>query len=241
VWNAKRFPALLQCSARYCEEPAGGSTPRVEVQLPNGSHIETDEPDASMKLSSCLGRDLRFVDRRPADDLDHYRRAASGKNPEEEVREDFGLLPNEPLPSFEGFPPELFRYVSPPGTYFDAYEIHALTTASLSEVARLSASSTVDARRFRPNLLIQSPDGVIGLPEHDWSGGELRIGAVRLQVVRVMTRCAMVTSEQGDLPKDTALMRTLVRETNYNLGSALSVLVPGEVSLGDPVEFVRQH
>jgi MOSC domain-containing protein YiiM len=51
----------------------------------------------------------------------------------------------------------------------------------------------------------------------------------------------MVTSEQGDLPKDTALMRTLVRETNYNLGSALSVLEPGEVSLGDSVELIRQH
>lgn len=239
VRNAKRFPALLQCTARYCEEPTGGSTPVVEVQLPNGSRIRTDQSDASEKLSKCLERDLRFVDRRPADDLDHYRRAAFGENPEEEVREEFGLLPDEPLPSFEGFPPELFEYVSPLGTYFDAYEIHALTTASLAAIARLSPGSTVDARRFRPNLLIQSADGITGLPEHDWSGCELRIGTVRLRAVCPMTRCAMVTWEQGDLPKAPALMRALVRETNYNLGSALSVLSPGEVSLGDPVELIH--
>lgn len=237
--NAKRFPALLQCSARYCEEPAGASTPRVEVQLPDGSRIRTDEPDASKKLSKCLGRDLRFVDRRPADDLDHFRRAAYGENPERELREELGLLSDEPLPSFEGFPPEMFQYVSPLGTYFDAYEIHALTTASLSEMTRLSPGSTVDARRFRPNLLIQSPDGTSGLPEHDWSGCELRIGALRLQAVRAMMRCAMVTWEQGDLPKDPGLMRTLVREMDHNLGSALSVLAAGEVSVGDPVELVR--
>jgi uncharacterized protein YcbX len=239
VRNAKRMPGLLQCSARYLEEPEGASTPTIEVQLPQGEFIRSDDPEASAKLSESLGQELRFVPRQPAENLDHYKRADSVEDLEETVRIECGLLPDEPLPSFNDVPPELFQYVSPLGTYFDAFEIHALTTASLEEIARLSPDSHIDVRRFRPNLVIKSPEGMAGLPEHAWSGRELRIGGVRLRAVRGMMRCAMVTWGQDDLPKDTSIMRTLVRETGHELGSALSVLAPGEVSIGDPVELIE--
>jgi uncharacterized protein YcbX len=239
IRNAKRLPGLLQCSARYLDEPAGADTPVVEIQLPQGDRVRSDDPEASSKLSESLGQELRFVPRQPAEDLDHYKRADSVEELEETVRIECGLLPDEPLPSFNDVPPELFQYVSPLGTYFDAFEIHALTTASLEEIERLSPDSHIDVRRFRPNLVIESPEGMTGLPEQDWNGRELRIGDVRLRAVRGMMRCAMVTWEQDDLPKDTSIMRTLVRETGHELGSALSVITPGEVSIGDPVELIE--
>ncbi|MBW2713384.1 MAG: MOSC domain-containing protein [Deltaproteobacteria bacterium] len=238
VRNAKRLPGLLQCSARYLAEPIGASSPTVEVQLPGGEYIRTDDPEAATKLSASLGHELRFVPRQPAEDLEHYKRAERTEDLEDTVRIECGLLPDEPLPDFSDVPPELFQYVSPPGTYFDAFEIHALTTGSLSALSRLSPDSNLDARRFRPNLVIDSPEGTSGFPEQAWNGRELRIGKVRLRAERGMMRCAMVTWEQGDLPKDTNIMRTLVRETGHELGSALSVLAPGEVSIGDAVELI---
>jgi hypothetical protein len=240
VRNAKKFSALLQCTARYCAEPVGASAPTVEVRLPDGSLVRTDAQHASARLSEALDRSLRFVARRPADDLDHYRRAEKIEDLGAEVRIQCGLLPDEPLPDFGDVRDELLEFVSPPGTYFDGFEIHALTTASLSELARLSPSSEFDARRFRPNLVIQSPADVAGFTEFDWCDRELRIGDARLAVVQPMMRCAMVTWAQDDLPEDPSVMRLLVREAQQNLGVALSVISPGEVALGDPVELVEQ-
>jgi uncharacterized protein YcbX len=240
IKNAKRMPELLQCSAHSLEEPAGAETPPVQVQFPNGESIRTDdEPEASKKLAEHLGYPLRFVSRRPADDLEHYRRTDRVEALEETVRIECGLLPDEPLPAFNDVPPELFQYVSPLGTYFDGFEIHALTTASLEECSRLAPESQIDRRRFRPNLLIESPKGSTGFLEENWNGKELQIGGVRLRAVRGMMRCAMVTWEQEDLPKDPQIMRTLVREANHNLGSAMSVLTAGGICVGDHVELVE--
>ena len=46
-------------------------------------------------------------------------------------------------------------------------------------------------------------------------------------------RCVMVTREQGDLPRASQIMRTLVRNTSQNLGIYADIDKEGDVKVGD--------
>jgi uncharacterized protein YcbX len=238
IRGAKKIPGLLRCAARCRDEPLGDESPPVEITLPDGEVVASDGPGVSEKLSRALERKVRLCARQPAQDLDHYRRAAPITDVEAELREACGLLPDEPLPVMDGVDPRLLEFVSPPGTYFDGTELHLITTASLASLARLAPASRIDVRRFRPNLVVETDPELDGFPELDWVGRELRIGGVRARVEIPMMRCAMVTWAQADLPKDPGLMRTLVRQTKQNRGIGLSVSAPGELVTGDPVELL---
>lgn len=238
IRGAKKIPLLLECAARYREEPTGAGVPHVEITLPDSQQLDSEAPGISAALSKTLGREVRLCVRRPPSDLAHYRRAEKITDMGREIRDQCGLLPEEPLPEMGDVRSELFEFVSPLGTYFDGFPLHLITTASLRELARLAPSSSIDVRRFRPNLVVETDASTRGFAESDWCGRELSIGGLRAKVEMPMMRCSMVAWSQSDLPKDPSIMRTLVREAQQNLGVGLVVTRPGPVALGDPVEFV---
>jgi uncharacterized protein YcbX len=145
--------------------------------------------------------------------------------------------PDEPLPDFSIFPSQLFEFTSPPGTYFDAFPIHLLTTASLKEMERLNPAATWDVRRFRPNFLIETQGDAQGLIEANWSSRSLRLGQVGLKCSIPTVRCGMTTHAQASLPQDSTVLRTIVREAGQNLGIYASVIHAGQVVVGDEVEL----
>jgi uncharacterized protein YcbX len=51
IRGAKKIPALLQCRARYVEEPNAERTPAVEITLPDGTAFRSDADDAARLLS----------------------------------------------------------------------------------------------------------------------------------------------------------------------------------------------
>src|SRR5205085_1306706 len=135
------------------------------------------------------------------------------------------------------FPPELFEYESPLGTYFDAFPLLLITTSSLRSMAERHPESRFDVRRFRPNLLIDTGDAA-GFPEAGWAGRRLRVGDVVLQVTVSCPRCVMTTHGFADLPRDPGVMRALVKETGGELGAYATVETPGAVRRGDRVAFL---
>ena len=48
----------------------------------------------------------------------------------------------------------------------------------------------------------------------------------------------MTTHGFDDLPRDTSIMRTLVRECEYELGIYADVITPGEISLDDRMHWL---
>jgi uncharacterized protein YcbX len=262
IRGAKRSPALMLCAARYRGEPAAvGAPPHADIELPDGSQTSTDDPKVNGLLSDLLGRKVTLWPLRPASDRAHYRRAIpaarvlgflsrsrnfrrlavgamrlAGKD--RELREDFGREPGEPLPDLSLLPAEIFEFTSPPGTYFDAFPVHLLTTASLSALARHAPGTAWDARRFRPNFLIETADGVEGLVESDWGGRTLRVGGLTLRCEMPAPRCSMTIQAQAGLPKDPRVLRTIVKEAKQNFGMYANVESAGRVSVGDEVILV---
>lgn len=241
IRGGRNFPVLLQCTARYLEEPTDGGSPPAAITLPDGSRIRSDDAEITSQLSALVGRPVTLCPLRPAGDLAHYRRGRPD-DPDlfKEIRRLLGRLDNEPLPNFTAFPRELMEFVSPPGTYFDAFPLHLVTTTALAALRRLSPGSDAEVRRFRPNLLIEPVDDAGDFADFDWCGGTLRIGTAEVAVHLPAFRCAMPTCAQPGLPKDPALLRAIVREANQNLGVYASIVTPGTVSAGDVVEWITR-
>ncbi len=235
IVGAKRIAGLLGCGASFCAPPSSGVVPHVEVVLPNGDAVRSDDSSISEKLSKALGREITLWPLQPKDDLDHYKLAAFD-NPEDvegEVRSLLGLEVGEPTPDLSDYA-EAFRYATPPGTYFDAFPILVLTSSSLETLQGSTPDAQVDVRRFRPNLLVET--AASGFTEQDWIGKKLHVGPVVLDIALHCVRCVMTTVAQPGLPKEPRIMRSLVREAEQNLGVYASVAAEGRVSVGDAVE-----
>jgi len=237
IRGAKKIANLMRCQARLPSEPKDGEVPPAEITLPDRSTISAADGDANERLSKALGTPVTLWPLLPATELDHYRR---GKPDHEDVltelRSIFGREPNEPLPNLGVFPPDLFQYESPPGTYFDAFPLLLLTDASLRHLAELAPDSKIDVRRFRPNLLIRSPEA--GFPEIAWEGKRIVVGNATLAVTVGCPRCVMITHGFADLPRDPALMRVVVRDADQKMGVYARVEKPGTVRVGDELRLV---
>lgn len=239
IRNGRKIPKLLLCSAHYPEEPGPEKIPPAEIRLPDGSTLQSDAPDASAVLSELLGREVTLWPLRPAEDLDHYRRGKPDHaDREQELREIMSRLDDEPLPDLSIFPSELSGFSSLPGTYFDAFPIHLVTTASLAWLKELHPGTDGNPERFRPNFLLETEGDARRAVEADWCGRELQIGEVRLAVEIPTVRCGIPSHAHARFGADRKLLRTVVREMEQNMGVYASVRATGRVSVGDRVELL---
>lgn len=260
ITNGKHFPVLMQCAARYREAPAPGFIPHVDITFPDGATVGSDASDVNARLTELLGKAVSLWPLRPAEDVEHYRRKSKTARvfgrlarfrafrsalpvltsfgpAHEELREAFSREPGEPLPDLSTVPAEVLEFTSPRGTYFDAFPIHLLTTASLEMMKRLNPAATWDMRRFRPNFLIETEPHMKGLVEAEWIERRIRVGSVELKCQIPTVRCGMTIQAQAGLAKDPSILRTIVRDADQNLGIYASVTKSAGVKVGDLVEL----
>jgi len=238
IRGARIIPQLMQFKARYLGNPTIDNVGPAEITFPDGEKITSDSLDASRQLSQALNHEVTIWPLLPEDNVDHYRRSPpQHADFEKESRMLLGLEPDEPLPDFTGIPPELFKFETLPGTYFDAFPLLVMTDSSLARLQALAPESIIDVRRFRPNFVIASEIGE-GFIETGWTGKKLVIGNATLQITIGCARCVMTTIGFDNLPKDPKIMRTLVREASHTLGVYALVETPGVVSIGDKVEIL---
>jgi uncharacterized protein YcbX len=173
IRGARKIGSLLEFTARYLEEPVGSSSPTVGLTFPDGHRARSDDTDIDEALSRASDRPVSLWARVPADNLDRYRIAEP--RDEQTLRNNLLLEPDEPIPDFSATAPaenyeQHLSYVTPPGTYFDAFSLSALTTASMCSLAAVLPGSAIDPRRFRRNLIIDTGD-TAGYPEANWRVG----------------------------------------------------------------------
>ncbi len=261
ITNGKRIPMLMECSARYQEQPTHGTNPIVNITFPDGTQVGSGDADVNSRLSQVLGKDVTLWPLQPASNKSHYRRKTAAARTlgrlsrfkgfrealpgiirltkqEGGVRELFSREAGEPIPNLAALPAEVLEFTSPPGTYFDAFPINVLTTASLVAMSRFNPNAVWDVRRFRPNFVIETEKEFEGLIEAGWSGRILRVGSVELKCEMPCARCGMTSHGHSGLPKDPSVLRSIVKDANQNLGVYASVVQSGGVSIGDPVELL---
>ena len=130
------------------------------------------------------------------------------------------------------------EYTMPVGTFFDSAVVHLLTTATLDRLRELYPQGRFEARRFRPNIVMQPISGEKSFLENAWIGHTLSIGDdVRLRITDPCPRCVMTTLPQGDLPKDPGILRTVAQHAQTIVGVYAAVLRGGAIRRGDPVRL----
>src|ERR1700682_615489 len=126
----------------------------------------------------------------------------------------------------------------PQGTFFDTATVHILTTATLQRLHELYPEGRFAVPRFRPNVVVSSPDVSSGFVENVWLGRIVAIGeSVRLKIDLNCARCVMTTLAQRDLPKDPGILRTVAQHNQVNVGVYASVLQGGKIQRGDSIRL----
>ncbi|MDP9070705.1 MAG: MOSC domain-containing protein [Actinomycetota bacterium] len=207
--SAKREPRLLEARALR----AGVE---LVLRLPNGETVLGAGMGVGPALSAWLGRPVRL------DAVSPGQRAAFDADADADAEDG------------EGGTVELH---TPEGSFVDAAPVHLLTTASLAAMAVLHPGEQWDARRFRPNLVVETDE--VGFVEDAWLGRVVRAGGAELEVVAPTHRCVMVTRAQpGGLDHQPEVLRALARDRGADLGVYARVRAPGVVRRGDEVTVV---
>lgn len=124
------------------------------------------------------------------------------------------------------FPVVSNRYASAP--------LHFVTTASVSALAAVTGLPPLDARRFRPSVLIETEDDE-GFIENDWVGHMVRIGEADIRVTEASRRCGMTLVAQPGMAEEPDVLRGIMRHNKRNLGVYATPAAPVTLSVGDPV------
>jgi uncharacterized protein YcbX len=216
--NPSKWPTLFSFRATFTEPLNGSdSLPAALITFPDGSTITTEDKDIATRLSFNLGKPVRFLKSAPA------------AGTLEEYWADIDGLAKRDVVTDEAMPAE---------TFFDLGMIHLLTTATLDSYRALYPEGRFEPRRFRPNLVIQTAPDFKGFPENEWDKKILTIGSeVKIKITGPCGRCVMTTLPQGDLPKDTGILKTAARHNQARVGAYASVLQGGVIRAGDPVQI----
>ncbi len=234
--TARRLPALLQCSARYAEDPPPGAGPghpaEAIITFPGGEELSTADPRANALLTELVGRRVELRPLPPETDKAGFRAPRLTKS---EIRRQFDLADDEELPDFSMFPihklAQLARNATPVGTYVDAYPLHLVTVGSLDAMRELTPAADFDVRRFRPNVVIQ------GSGEFEWCGGRLSGPGAELEPEIPTVRCSVPVREQPGLAAQPDVMRTIKDHSDRCLGVYANVARAGRLSEGDELTY----
>jgi uncharacterized protein len=216
--NPRKWGNFFDFRAAFVEPPQVGSTmPTVRITLPDGTIATSAEDDLEETLSRALGREVTF---------EEAQARAEGAKAEEYWPDMEGLDYRDTVTDFE----------LPEGTFFDLAVVHLLTTATLERLRALYPAGRMEVRRFRPNIVVATGPEEQGFVENDWVGRTVSIGdEVRLRVSGPCPRCVMITLPQGDLPKDSGILRTAAQSNHANVGVYADVVKGGTVRRGDHV------
>ena len=234
VKRPKRWLRIFELSAQTSTDDDGS----VSVTFPDGDRLSVDDPALPARLSDHLGRSVSVAS----------VPAPGATFDESWVRE----LKNDAGPYF-GAPSrdedddldlvDAGQFMGPNGNFFNFGAVHLVTTGTTRRLTELAPDSRFDPHRFRPNVVVETDED--GFVETAWQGRTLRIGEVVLQVSFTVPRCVMTTLEQGDLPADADVLRTISEHNAVDcfgtgtpypcVGVYADVVSGGPIQVGQPV------
>ena len=217
--NPRKWEKLFDFRSVFIDPPqVAENIPHIRITLPDGTQVfSSQDKDIDYTLSKALGRDVRLM------------KANLDKPSYEEYWPDIEGLAQREKVTDEAMPPR---------TFFDIAVIHLLTTSTINRLRGLYPEGRFEVRRFRPNIVVESASGEKDFIENSWIGKKITIGEdIVLRVMGPCTRCVMITLPQGDLPRDSGILRTVAKYNRVNVGVYASVLRSGTIHRGDLVRL----
>lgn len=124
---------------------------------------------------------------------------------------------------------------------FDLAGLSLITTQTLASVGELVALA-MDARRFRPNVVIDVDSSGEAFPEDAWVGSSLAFGDPSTGPCSAVSerdeRCVMINFDPDGGPASKTIHRTVVRERGNYAGVYAVPTRMGTIEVGD-VAYIR--
>lgn len=229
--NPGKWPTLFGFRATFIDQPAhGAARAAVRITLPDGSTITSTSSECDQVLSKILSRAVTLAA------AEHGR--VSGVN--SSLPASWTGKAEEYWPDIEGLDHRntVTDFALPTGTFFDGATVHLLTTATLARLRDTYPQGHFEAPRFRSNIVVEMPTREKDFVEQMWIGRTLAIGdEVRLKITGPCGRCVMTTLAQGDLPKDSGILRTAVQLNQGHVGVYATVVQGGTITRGERVRM----
>jgi hypothetical protein len=227
--SVKKFGQLLKCQAQFVTEPGSdGIVPPVRIKLPDGTSLDSAQPDSQATLAAAFGPEVSLRSTAPDGLMLEFAAGTLGGK--------YAETTEVPVAG-----------AAPRGTLFDYACIHILTISTLRRLQEAYPEGQFSVQRFRPNIVVDCV-GESGFVENSWVSHSLAIGPeLILRVSKPCARCVMTTLPRVDLPHDPRILRTAVQLNMQNLGDFgnlpcvgvyADVVNPGRIRCGDPVRVI---
>lgn len=229
--NPGRWPTLFSFHATFLERLRGAKMPPVEITLPDGITVTSEQPEIDEILSTVLNRKITLA-------MADKGQVAGVQSP---MPSGWTGTAEEYWPEIDGrdHKDTVTDFTLPAGTFFDGATMHLVTTATLDRLKELYPQGRFETPRFRPNVVVATAAGQKGFVEQSWIDHTLAIGErVRLRITGPCARCVMTTLAQGDLAKDPGILRTAVQHNHGHVGVYAAVVQGGTISPGDRVSLI---
>ena len=235
IRGAKKIPLLMQCAAR----PASDGSTHVIITLPNGQEVSSQDANVHDVLSATLERPVLLQPLPAEASLEHFEPGApDSPDMMTEIRQILGREESDPLPDFSAFPSNITDFSTPPGTHYDCWPLLVMSSSALEAMKKAVPDSVVDILRFRPSVVVDTPNDT-GHPEFACEGRNAQLGSAVVEFLKPCPRCVMITRRvTQDIPEDRAIMRHVIHELNQAVGIYASIVTPGKVSVGDTLTFL---
>lgn len=200
---------------RLLEAAARYCDGELRVRLPDGKELGAGKA-LDEALSAWLGRRVRLVT------------AAS-----------FGTATYECPEDFEDDSSTVERWEGTGNSFVDESDLHVLTTGDLALLSAERPDLQWDARRFRPNIVVEAAAGVL---QRSPTGPLVELGDAEVEVRKPCTRCVMTTRPQpGGLERQLDILRHVIHVHNNEVGVRASVVRAGAIQVGDPVSLLSRR
>jgi uncharacterized protein YcbX len=221
--STRKWPDILRFAAQFERESGeAGAAPPARITFPDGRTASTAQSDIEQLLSSAFGRKVTIMAQAPDGLLLEF--------PEGTLGGDYASATEIPIAGG-----------APPGTFFDYAAMHLVTTTTLESLQKRYPQGTVDVRRFRPNLVVDTGVTERPFPENDWVGRTISIGdEVQLRVMIACPRCVMTTLPQSTLPHDAGMLRAIAECNRLDLDAFGKLPCVGVYAQVTRTGFVRK-
>jgi len=237
-----KWARLLEVEATYVDAVhAGAPLPPVTLTFADGTVARSDDAGIDSTLSTFLDREVVLASKVPEGPTfeEVWPSDVEGMAPADFI----SSTSNETTTEGDAISDLALAMAAPPGTFFDLSSLHLLTTSTLAALQAAGPDAEFDVRRYRPNVLIETPEQ--GFVENGWVAGTVAIGGSASAHVDLSTmRCVMTTLAQRDLKADRQTLRVVSKANRIEIpglgvwacaGVYASVSAPGTIRLGDPV------